>query len=80
MKPKGEYDNMRTSQTKRIEGNDERGEFGKELTKASQVVFDIDKNGDVMIQVFDDVPLLKYVIYGSMVDWDISEYLEKGTD
>lgn len=68
---------MRKSQVKRVEGNDERREFGKELTDAKQVSFEIDKHGDVMIQVFDDQNLLKYVMHGSMVDWDINEYVEK---
>lgn len=67
---------MRNSQIKRVDGNDERREFGKKLSKASSVVFDIDKNGDVMIQAFDEEQLLKYVIHGSMVGWDIHEYVE----
>ena len=68
---------MRKSQTKRVEGNDERREFGKELSAASRVLFEIDKLGEVMIQVFDAQNLLKYTIFGSMEDWDITEYVEE---
>jgi hypothetical protein len=74
----GDFDIMRKPQVKKVEDNDDRRDFGRELSQASsRVSFDIDKHGDVMIKIFDRQHLLKYVMHGSMVDWDIVEYVEE---